>query len=138
MNDFVIIPRLVVSDGPAAADYYLACFDAVERERAFLPDGRMVQSEIVIGDQQLFVTQADGETAVGPGDLGGSPVLLTVRVADADATWAAMLDGGAEVVHPLADQFYGRREGRLRDPWGHLWILSQALNPSDTDAARED
>ncbi|MEM9134426.1 MAG: VOC family protein [Actinomycetota bacterium] len=134
MSEFVIIPRLVVADGNAAADYYLACFGGVERERAFLPDGRMVQAEIVIGGQELFVTQADGETALGPDDLGGSPVLLTVRVADADATWAALLEGGASVVYPLADQFYGRREGRLRDPFGHLWIVSQPLDPTTPSA----
>lgn len=123
----MIIPRLVVHNGPAAADYYIASFGGVEQERAFLDDGRMIQSEMVIGGQPLFVTQADGVTAFGPNDLGGSPVLLTVRVDDADATWAKLVDGGAEEVYPLADQFYGRREGRLRDPFGHLWIVSQLL-----------
>jgi PhnB protein len=32
---------------------------------------------------------------------------------------------GAEVVYPLADQFYGERGGRLRDPFGQQWMLSQ-------------
>ncbi len=36
-----------------------------------------------------------------------------------------MVAGGATVVFPIADQFYGAREGRLRDPSGHLWILSK-------------
>ena len=36
-----------------------------------------------------------------------------------------MVSAGAEVVFGIADQFYGRREGRLRDPFGHLWIISQ-------------
>lgn len=129
MTTVSITPRLVVDDGPAAADFYLKVFNGTETERAFMPDGRMVQAELHIGDQMLFVTQTDGETATSPTEIGGSPVLLTVQVTDADAIGAAMVDGGAEVVFPIDDQFYGRREGRLRDPFGHLWIISQALDP---------
>ena len=28
------------------------------------------------------------------------------------------------MIYPLADQFYGDRGGRLRDPFGHQWMLS--------------
>ncbi len=31
------------------------------------------------------------------------------------------------MVFPLADQFYGERGGRLRDPFGHQWMLSQRI-----------
>jgi uncharacterized glyoxalase superfamily protein PhnB len=31
------------------------------------------------------------------------------------------------VLYPLADQFYGDRGGRLRDPFGHQWMLSQRI-----------
>jgi len=38
-----------------------------------------------------------------------------------------MLVRKAEVVVPIEDRPYGKREGRLRDPFGHLWILSQQI-----------
>jgi PhnB protein len=44
---------------------------------------------------------------------------------DVDAAWERALAAGAQVVHPLADQFYGERAGRLRDPFGQQWMLSQ-------------
>ena len=31
---------------------------------------------------------------------------------------------GAEEVYPMADQFYGDRAGRVRDPFGHHWIIA--------------
>jgi PhnB protein len=34
---------------------------------------------------------------------------------------------GAEVIYPLADQFYGERGGRLGDPYGHQWMMSQRI-----------
>jgi PhnB protein len=42
-----------------------------------------------------------------------------------DVVWERALDAGAEVIYPLADQFYGERGGRLRDPYGQQWMLSQ-------------
>jgi PhnB protein len=47
--------------------------------------------------------------------------------ADVDAAWNRAVAAGAEVVYPLADQFYGERGGRLRDPFGHQWSLSQHI-----------
>ncbi|MBV9095465.1 MAG: VOC family protein, partial [Streptosporangiaceae bacterium] len=34
---------------------------------------------------------------------------------------------GAEVIYPLEDQFYGDRGGRLRDPFGQQWMMSQRI-----------
>jgi uncharacterized glyoxalase superfamily protein PhnB len=33
----------------------------------------------------------------------------------------------AEVVVPIKDRPYGKREGCIRDPFGHFWILSQQV-----------
>ncbi len=44
-----------------------------------------------------------------------------------DAAWERAVSAGAEVVYPLADQFYGERGGRLRDPFGQQWMLSQRV-----------
>jgi uncharacterized glyoxalase superfamily protein PhnB len=46
-----------------------------------------------------------------------------------DATATRMIDAGAEVVFAVDDRDYGYRDGRLRDPFGHLWLLSQPLSP---------
>jgi PhnB protein len=46
---------------------------------------------------------------------------------DVDAAWERAVAAGAEVIYPLADQFYGERGGRLRDPFGHQWMLSQRI-----------
>ena len=34
---------------------------------------------------------------------------------------------GAEVVVPIENRPYGKRSGRIRDPFGHLWIITGAL-----------
>ena len=46
---------------------------------------------------------------------------------DVDAAWERAVSAGAEILFPLADQFYGERGGRLRDPFGQQWMMSQHI-----------
>ncbi|MBA3339983.1 MAG: VOC family protein [Geodermatophilaceae bacterium] len=119
--------RLVVDDAAAALDFYVAALDGRELVRLGGPSGTIVHAEVEVGDSIFSVTEADGEVNRSPAQLGGTPVLCHLQVPDADARAAAMLANGATVVIPVGDQDYGRRDGRLQDPFGHLWLLSQPL-----------
>ncbi len=44
-----------------------------------------------------------------------------------NAAWERAVSAGAEVIYPLADQFYGERGGRIRDPFGQQWMMSQHI-----------
>lgn len=119
--------RLVVDDAAAALDFYVAALDGRELVRYAEPSGAIVHAEVEVGDSVFSVTQADGDVNRSPTELGGSPVLCQLRVPDADARAAAMVANGATVVFPVDDQYYGSRDGRLKDPFGHLWLLTQPL-----------
>ncbi|MFI8891265.1 VOC family protein [Streptomyces paradoxus] len=118
--------RLVVPDGPRAIDFYRTALGAEEIERYTGPDGRIVHALLRLGDAVVAVKDAD-EADPAPASLGGSPVIMALDVSDADAVAEAMLRGGATVVYPVADQHYGQRGGRLADPFGHLWMISQTI-----------
>ena len=49
--------------------------------------------------------------------------ILDCVVDDPDAVAARMVEAGGEVVFPVADQPYGARGGRVRDPFGVQWLL---------------
>ena len=121
-----ITAYLQVEDSAAAIGWYQRVFGATEkRARLVAPDGRCMNAEIEI--EGTLVMLADGMPSIGstpPSALGGTSVVLTLHVADADAVYAAALDAGAESVFPMADQFYGDRAGRVRDPFGHHWIVA--------------
>ena len=119
-------PRLVVDDAAAAIDFYIEALDAVEIVRYAEPSGKIVHAEMRVGDDIFSLTEADGGHNRSPLTIGGSALILTLVVEDADSVGEAFVAAGAEVIIPIADQYYGRREGRLRDPYGHLWIISQA------------
>jgi PhnB protein len=38
-----------------------------------------------------------------------------------------MVEGGGRLIIPIEDRPYGKREGRVQDPFGHLWVVSETL-----------
>lgn len=122
-------PRLVVRDGAAAIDFYVRAFAARELgERFSDPEGRLIHAELQIGDSVVMVTQEGGEdNASAPEPAGGVTAIMSTYWEDVDAAWERALDAGAEAVYQLQDQFYGERGGRLRDPFGQQWMLSQRI-----------
>jgi PhnB protein len=133
-----VTPRLVVRGAAAAIDFYREAFGAVELGERFLgPGGEVIHAELGIGDSVVMITDEieDGAPARAPASLSGAATtILATYWEDVDAAWARALSAGAEVVFPLADHFYGERGGRVRDPFGHQWMLSariERLSPEE-------
>jgi PhnB protein len=123
-------PHLIVKDAAKAIDFYVQVLGAEEVVRYTDPnlDGMIVYAELTLGGAKFTLAEEHREWHnVSPRSLNGSPVVLMFAVEDADAVAARMQAAGAQIVFPINDQFYGKREGRLMDPFGHLWIVSQPL-----------
>ena len=122
-----VTPRLVVSDGAAAIEFYVRAFGAEEvGERFTGPGGELIHAEVQIGSSVVMLT-GESDEARSPSSAGTVTAILATYWEDVDAAWGRALEAGAEVIYPLADQFYGERGGRLRDPFGHQWMLSQVI-----------
>jgi PhnB protein len=132
-----VTPRLVLRDALAAIEFYKEAFGAEAPGRPHLgPDGMVVHAEIRIGDSVVYLTDEgdDGGEAIAPSSAGGRvTAIMAVTVPDVDRLWQRAVAAGCEVLHPLADQFYGDRGGRLRDPFGHHWMLSTHIEDVDHD-----
>lgn len=118
-------PYLCVDGAAAALDFYRRVFGAEELTRLVGPDGRVMHAEMTIG--AALVMLADTQPAMGfrsPLAIGGSPVSILVYVPDVDALTARAVAGGASVLLPVEDKFWGDRMVELRDPFGHLWSFA--------------
>ncbi len=120
-----ITPYLITKGAAAAIEFYKKAFGAVELVRMPQPDGRVGHAELKIGDSVIMLADEFPEmNAVGPQTLGNSPVGILLYVDDADTVFNRALSLGATVNKPLADQFYGDRNGTLIDPLGHQWTIA--------------
>lgn len=130
-----ITPYLQVKSCAEAIDWYVRVFDAREaRSRLIAPDGECMNAEIEIEGTRLMLADEKADLgSISPATAGGTTVVLDLHVKDADAVFARALDAGAEEIFPLADQFYGNRAGRVRDPFGHHWIIAKRLREVSDD-----
>jgi len=123
-----ITPHIVVQGAERAGAFYGDAFGAEEISRIPTPDGRLMSLQLRIGDGVLHIADEFPEMDVlAPPTIGGTPVVLALDVADAEAVFAQAVTAGAEVRQPLADMFWGDRHGQLQDPFGHRWNIGQHL-----------
>jgi PhnB protein len=117
-------PRLTFKDAAKAIDFYEQAFGAKEIMR-FDAGGSIPHAEIRIGDSTILLAEEWPEGGrFSPETLGNSPVIMSLSVPDVDEFFAHAIGAGAKTVRPIADQFYGRREGMLQDPFGYVWSVS--------------
>lgn len=131
MTVTAITPKLVVRDADAALDFYTRALGAQVTERYDLA-GSVVFSVIEVGGLTIQVKEGDGtDPAPEPGSRPG--VLIDLVVDDPDAVAQAFLDQGGSLVFPVADQPYGSRQGRVRDPFDHEWLVgtSSSMSPEE-------
>ncbi len=86
-----VTPRLVVSDGAAAIDFYQRAFAAEQLGEPFFgPNGELIHGEIRIGGSVIMLTEdsdlASTAPAKSPQALGGFvSAIMSVRWDDVDA-----------------------------------------------------
>jgi PhnB protein len=121
-----ITPHIVVRGAARAAAWYKEALGAIERDRLPLPGGKLMYVALWFGDSAVMVSDEFLEAGIlSPLAIGGTAVVLHHFTNDVDALWQRAIAAGAEVVHPLQDQFWGDRQGQLADPFGHRWGLAQ-------------
>ncbi len=130
-----ITPYLQFTNTGEAIAWYQRVFDAKEvRTRLVAPDGSCMNAEIEIDGSLLML--ADEMPSIGstsPQTLSGTSVVINLHVVDATAVFKEALDAGAEQIYPLAEQFYGDLAGRIRDPFGHHWIIATRIKDIPED-----
>lgn len=122
-----ILPMLSLRDAPRASEFYQRAFGARELSRVTSPEGRVV-ALLAISDAEFgVVDEAPRVGNLSPETLGGTSVRISLYVADPDAVAQRAVDAGAELIFPVEDQPYGMRQGRVRDPFGHHWLIGRPI-----------
>jgi PhnB protein len=94
-----ITPNTIVADAAQAIDFYRRVFDAIEKVRLTMPDGKIVHCELQIGDSRVNLAEA----------MEGWPLHGLL----------------AQIYVPNSDSVFARAiEGRVLDPFGNTWTIS--------------
>ena len=134
----VVMPMLVCRDAAAEIDFCKTTFGAVELGRRPGPDGTVVHALLTIGGAMVMI---EGEwptlASRAPQPDGSSPVVIYVYVEDVDTVVERAVAGGARILMPVKNQFWGDRTGRIVDPSGHVWTISTRIEETSSEERDE-
>jgi len=120
----VAFSRLSFKDAAKAIEFYKNAFGAKETFR-FENELGIGHAEIMIGDSVIMVANEWPEGGrYSPETTGSSAVSMALQVPDVDAFVEQAVAAGAKLQGEIADQFYGRRDANLLDPFGYTWNVS--------------
>jgi len=128
-DDFQVafLPTLSVRNGAAAVEFYKKAFSAELLFCITDPDGGVVAELSIKGVHFIVADESPEYENFSPETLGGSTIRMGLVVPDPDSLTKQAIAAGAEEIYPVADQDYGYRLGRIKDPFDHHWEICRKL-----------
>ena len=111
-----VTPFIVARNAAKLIDFIHQAFGAETIDKMATPDGTVMHAELRIGDSLIMLGEAQGEWQP-------MPAALYLYVQDVDAMFRRAVEAGGVVIKEVADQFYGDRNGTLRDAWDNVWSI---------------
>ena len=125
-----VTPYISVKSAPQLIEFLKKAFGAEEVSRHAMPDGRVMNAVVRIGDSILWLDDA-------PPERQPKIAQFYVYVSDVDSTYAGAMSAGGSSVETPADVFYGDRRAGVRDSFGNTWwIATRMKDPTPEDIKR--
>ncbi|HXT01282.1 MAG TPA: VOC family protein [Elusimicrobiota bacterium] len=121
-----VTPNLTFKDARKALDFYKNAFGAVETFVMPGPGGKgVMHASVKIGNSNVMLgDERPGSGVRSAESLGGSPIAFYLYVENSEAAFKKAVSGGATVVMPMQDAFWGDRIGTVKDPFGLSWTFA--------------
>ncbi|MCS5711615.1 VOC family protein [Candidatus Berkiella aquae] len=120
-----VTPYLIIDKASKAIDYYQKIFGAKVVMRMEKPGGKIGHAELKIGDSKIMLADEFPDMgACSPRAFGGCAVSIHLYTKNVDDVVKRAVAGGAKLLMPVMDMFYGDRSGSIEDPFGHRWYIS--------------
>jgi len=121
-------PQLYIKSGIKDISFYERAFGAVELRRITNDDGSIHVAELSIHGA-LFQLHEEKIKAgqFNPELHNGITTLIGLFVPDVDAVMNSAIAAGAKTISPAQSYDYGYRQGEVKDPFGHVWMIEMKI-----------
>jgi len=119
-----VVPEITYDDVPAAIEFLTRAFGLRERVEARLTGNGFVRAFMELGDG-LISLSTGGEGRQSPRAGGTTTQSVKCYVDGIDRHFAQAKANGATIISEPADEFWGGRIYRAKDPEGHCWMFSE-------------
>jgi PhnB protein len=123
-----VTPYLIIDGAAAAIDWYRTALGAEEVARMTGGAGRIAHAELRIAGSSVFLADEHPhyESIVGPARIGGTPVYLDLETDDVAGVFDRAVAAGAEAIRAPTDPSMTVQSAKLRDPFGHVWLITRS------------
>lgn len=127
-----VYPYLIVRGADAAIEFYRKVFGAEEILRIRDEQRGLVgHAELRLGPATIMLADEYPDLGIlSPAAFGGTGQVLHLHVDDVDSLADRAVHAGATMVREPTDYDHGERQCRLRDPFGHEWLLGHEIGSS--------
>jgi PhnB protein len=128
MNKTSFAPQLYIKSGVRDIEFYSKAFGAVELRRWTNEDGSLHVAELSI-DGAMFHLHEESHNSrlIDPEKFNGTTVAIGLFVSDVNALMNRAIAAGAKEISRAQDYDYGYRQGELKDPFGHHWLIEMKI-----------
>ncbi len=122
-------PQLYFPSGVTNVDFYSIGLGAKELRRWANDDGSLHVVEFSIDGALFHLHEERPEKGqFEPIKNDGVTALIGLFVEDVDQLMNQAVQAGATVIQPAQDYEYGYRQGEIKDPFGHVWLIQEKIS----------
>jgi PhnB protein len=121
-------PELFIPNGITDIEFYNKAFAATEIFRFTNDEGSIHVAELSVNGAIFHLhEEMPGGNSFCPQKHNGGTVTIGLFVDDVDSVMQNAITAGAQLISPAQDYDYGYRQGQIKDPFGHLWMIQKKL-----------
>jgi PhnB protein len=126
-SSIAFAPQFYIESGITDISFYEKAFGAVAL-RFTNDNGSIHVAELSIGGLLFHLHEESVQSnQFSPHRFNGTTVIIGLFVEDVAGVMNRAVEAGAVVLSPAQDYDYGYRQGEIKDPFGHVWMIETKI-----------
>ena len=120
-------PQLFINNGVTDISFYANAFDATENFCLRNEDNSVHVAELSIDGTIFHLHEVTKPYFFSPEKYKGTSAIIGLFVSDVSAVMNKAIHAGAVEISAVKDYEYGYRQGEIKDPFGHHWLIQKKI-----------
>ena len=126
-NKTFFAPQLLINNGVTDISFYEKAFGATENLCLKNDDNSIHVAELSVNGAIFHLHEVTKSYFFSPEKHNGSTTIIGLFVPNVDEVMSTAIKAGATEISAAKDYEYGYRQGEIKDPFGHHWLIEKKI-----------